>query len=472
MKVFRIPINGEMPLVRQLDLENVSCKSLLGDNRPLMRHSDGALHAGLIETVDGHPRIGLFGFSDPREVWQRLASPVSSPNSIGDSQPATDSNQNGAYIAYVESVVDRGQAGYLVHIPDPFGDPSYFKVHGPLTPTGSWQNSFLQGSRGYNSVVYGWRDTNTGSIYVGVSRDGRTFLPTKLLVRDKGVVNGPAIGIRGDYVLMVYQTSNPAFAPRSRTQNSHDEYYYAWCESGDSGENWSEPAALLPDTKDLPDAIAYSVSGKDDLQRSEVPLSGAGMLSSSLQVLAWAAPSPLESRLFVMTSVTPSAGPGGEDWGGSNNSVGVLAHKPIAVGGTWKPVLTNRSLFRRTKTKPYTGRVGTQYKYSALPGTVVRAVAYVDRAPSGSELEDQIAILVSTNTGNSFDYEATFSASQLQLEPDAEIVIANSACCYADLEGNVWQDLLFGDVKRPDAIQHAKLPIGINVQDLDRTLSW
>jgi hypothetical protein len=99
-------------------------------------------------------------------------------------------------------------------------------------------------------------------------------------------------------------------------------------------------------------------------------------------------------------------------------------------------------------------------------------IAYVDRAPQDSPLEDQLAILVSTNKGDSFDFESTFSASELGLADDAELVISNSACCFADGAGDIWQDLLLADARKPDRILHATVPVGLNGQGLDPTLSW
>ena len=97
---------------------------------------------------------------------------------------------------------------------------------------------------------------------------------------------------------------------------------------------------------------------------------------------------------------------------------------------------------------------------------------YVDKAPKGSNLEDQVAVLVSTNKGDSFDFEAVFTASQLKLDRSSDVVISNSASCYADSAGDVWADLLVTDAKRPEAVLHAVLPIGINAQGLDPTPGW
>jgi hypothetical protein len=443
---------------------------LLGDNREIMRHSSGAIHAAIVER---NGRMSLFGAKEFGEAMTRLVGPISGERSQGDEAPATDSNQNGTYVAYVQHS-GSGAAGYLTHIPDPFGDPAEFRVYGPLTPlSGLATNSFLQASHAFDSLVYGWRDEKTGDLFVGVSSDGATFPTAQRVASDQHITRGPATGIHGDYVIFAYETTNPQFKPVDSDGGRRN--YYVWCESGDGGESWSEPQPLFPESSRLPRATGYALAPHGDLTRSEVPIAAeAPLWDPSLQLLASAnLEDPRDSRVFIMTTAVPAPNPRHGDWAGSDNSLGLLAFKPIEIGGEWGYAVTNRSLFRRTElTKPYVGRTGRLYKYSALPGTPIRVVMYVDKAPQGSNLEDQVAVLVSTTKGDSFDFETVFTASQLKLDRSSDVVISNSASCYADSAGDVWADLLVTDAKRPEAVLHAVLPIGINAQGLDPTLSW
>lgn len=472
MKVSRTGVDKATAVVDRLDIDHVDGASLRGDGRPLMRHSDGAMHAAVIDTAEGNRRMSLVGFKDPKEGWKILAHRIGSAEEVEESEPATDSNQNGAYIAYVET--GKSGSGGIVHIPDVFDDPNSFRVHGPLTPADrAVRGSCLQASRGYNSVVYGWRD-DEGGVYVGVSRDGQSFPEATLLVRDPNVINGPATGIYGDHVIVSFVTSDPRFRPRGKQDGGSDEYYYAWCESGDGGETWSEPAPLIRSIDDLPFAVAHSVVGSD-LVRHEVRLSGATSKLGSLQVPTWPL-SPVDSRVFAELAITPVDDLYGENWGAADNHVGILAWKPIELGDTWRYILTNRSLFRENEgAKSFDGRTGGQYKYCALPGTSVRVVAYVDKVPRDghdSDLEDHVVLLMSTNMGDSFDHETSFSASALGLAADADAVIANSLCCHVDDKGDIWQDLLLGDVRAPESILTATLPTGINVAGFDPTMHW
>ncbi|MGY2087834.1 hypothetical protein [Nocardia gipuzkoensis] len=465
MKFHRLEDNCSDISVRSLSAEGLVAASLLGDNRELMRHDEGAIHAVLTGSSKSGRALYLFG---SREFNQELTD-LSGPFATHDAaDPATDSNQNGVYVAFTQS--NGGvRAGYIAHVPDPFGDPGDIRVHGPLTPTGAdADNSFLQASRAENSVVYAWR-TAAGEIHVGISPDGVDFPTTTSVVADAYAVRGPAIGIQGDYAIFAYQTKDPRFAPVDSQVG--DGAYYVWLESGDSGATWTEPKPLFPDISELPLATGLSLeSQRNDLIRSEIKVSGAGNSGIlAAQLLAWVnAEDYPDSRVFALATLAPAAD--STRWA---PSVGVLAFKDFGVGGEWGYTVTNRDLYRRSGIgEDYAGRAGKHFKYSALPGTPVRVVSYVDSAPSGSGLEDQVAILVSTTKGETFEYESVFTASELNFSPDAELLISNSACCYADHEGGIWQDLLVGDARRPDTVVHATLPIGLTVEGRDPTLVW
>jgi hypothetical protein len=466
MKFNRLSTQGTAGVVRSLTAEGLLVDSLLGDNRELMRHDEGAIHAVVTGSNGKGRALFLFGSGEFDEELTSLSGPFAEEDAAN---PATDSNQNGVYVAFTQKSND-GRSGYIAHVPDPFGDPSDIRLHGPLTPPdGNAENSFLQASRAENSVAYAWRDNSTGEIHVGICADGVTFPSATPIVNDAHAVRGPAIGIQGDYAICTYQTTNPEFAP---IDSQADGAYYAWLESGDRGATWTEPKPLFPTADELPHATGLTLKSGNDLIRSEIKVSGGsygGVLAA--QILAWVNPLDYpDSRVFAMTTLTPAIEPEGSDWA---PNIGVLAFKDFGVGGDWGYTITNRNLYRRSAVNEgYAGRAGKYFKYSALPGTKVRVVSYVDSAPEGSGLEDQIAILVSTTKGDTFDYETVFSASDLTFEPDAELLISNSACCYADTEGRIWQDLLIGDLKRPSRVVHATLPIGLSVEGRDPTLVW
>ncbi len=422
--------------IRPLRASRSSWEALAGDNREIMRHSSGAVHAAITEPQNGHLVLSLYGAQEfGVELQQLSASFAASDAGVA----ATDSNHNGAYVAYTQAD-GLGRAGSVAHFPDPFGDAGDHRLLGPLTPRGAdVENSFLQASRANNTVVYGWRDRTTGDIFVGVSQDGLEFPPAQTLLTDPDAVRGPATGIQGDYVIYVYQSRSPRFAPVD--SHTGDGAYYVWSDSGDGGVTWSEPGPLFPHPDSLPFAIGLSRGRGDDLKREEIGVSPAGSAARpATQLLAWANPADIsDSRVFAMTALTPLTSDGNADWSADGNDIGLLAFKSFGVGGEWSYSITNRSLYRRADlAQPYQGRIGTLFKYSALPGTRVRVVTYVNRAPAGSELDDQIVVLVSTNKGDSFDYESTFTATS----------------------------------KHESTVVHVTLPIGLNVQGIDPTLVW
>ena len=392
-----------------------SADSIRGSGRELMRHSDGTLHAALLEMSEsGTPRIGLFGIGPNQERWKRLHGPLSPDTSTGDSEPATDSNSNGTYTAYIQASKG-GSSGWIAHHPDPFGDPAHFSLNGPVTPLDETVvGSFLQASRNFNSVVYGWRDVKRGVIYVGVSRDGREFPEARVVVKDPELVHGPAVAVYGDYVLVAYMTRDTSIAPVDHRSIQND-VYHAYVESNDGGKTWSRRMSLIRNVSDLPRVTGFSLDESEDLRRVEFPLLGAAREKDSLQALAWpveALDSSKENRLFVLTSLIPD---NLATWDERDNSVGVLNFKPIEPGGDWHHVVTNTALF---SPKGASGsRRGESYKYSALPETPIRAVSYVERTPSGCSFEDRVVLMLSTNTGQLWDQEHLFNISDLGFAP-------------------------------------------------------
>lgn len=465
MKTHRTKTESAQIQTRDVGMRGAESRYIVGDNRELMRHSDGSLHVALVVNGRSGPRLNVLGAHAGDADLVPLSGPIGKGNA-GD--PATDSNQNGVYIAFTQQD-ERGSAGYVARIPDLFNDGKQIEISDALTPLdGAAENSFLQGSRGYNSVAYAWRDRKKGVIYAGVSKDGHRFPEARVVVKDRAIVGGPAIGVYADLVILTYQTASKAFAPDGYEGEKGN--FYAYMESGDGGDTWSKPSRLVDHVRDLPPALAYSVGQKGDPERMEVPLSGASILRTSMQSLVWEPFEGPDKRIFALTTFTAEA----NHPSGVAEEVGVLTWKPPILGATWKHVLTNRAIFRRagSAAKGAKDRQIGQFKYCALPGTSVRVVAYVEKSAAGVSVEDRVVLLVSTNMGDSFDHEASYSASDLGLGNRADVTISNSACTHIDGNGDLWQDLLVGDLKKPAKLRHALLPVGINVQGTDATQSW
>jgi hypothetical protein len=446
-------------------LPTIGCTSDLikGHGRELMRHGDNTIHAALLEKDYKASKLSLFAIDKGKGKWIKYIDKLSGIESLGDSEPATHSNTNGIYVAYVKKT-EKGDIGVIAHIPDLIGNPQELYRYDVTPKGGTCQGSFLQASRNYNSVVYGWFDPKNGAIYVGVSVDGKQFPEASTLVIDKNAIFGPAVSIYGNYVLMVYKTNNIEYAPKYHDGKS---YYHVYIESGDCGKTWSKPTCLHSNLNSLPHISSYSINNKDFFRR-ELVLSGLSAIKESFQTLAWAAvdiADESDGRIFAMASMLVLSSKNKT----TKNSVGMLSFKPIAVGGNWQHVITNNDLFTDNLEKPL--RISTNHKYSALPQTPVRAVSYVEKS-TDKNIEDRIAIILSIDTGQTWNYRQSFNASELKMNTNSSIIISNSACLFVDSSGNVWLDLLIGNEGSKEQIKHVILPTDINVNDLDPALTW
>jgi hypothetical protein len=434
-----------------------------GHGREIMRHGDNTIHGAFLESIGKANKMSLFAIEKGKGKWKKYIDKLSGLDSLEDSEPSTHSNTNGIYVAYIKKTKD-GKNGAIVHIPDLLKNPEDIKRH-EVTPADSvCQGSFLQASRNYNSVVYGWYDTKSGSVYVGVSKDGINFPKASPLVIDKNVLFGPAVGIYGKYILVVYKTNSKKYAPKYHDGKS---YYHVFIESGDCGESWTAPACLHPSLTELPSIASYAVT-ENDFTRKELNLSGYGDKLQSLQALAWSAVDirdESDGRIFAMSSMLVIS-PKNKL---TKYNVALLSFKPIEVGGSWQHVVTNNDFFTDAADKPL--RISTNHKYSALPQTPVRAVSYIEKSVV-KNVEDRVVIFLSTDTGQTWPYRQFFNASELKMDKNVSLIISNSACLFADADGNVWLDLLIGNENSKEQIKHVVLPTDISVSELDPTLTW
>jgi len=112
----RTTVQQVRALIQWIPINAPGSDSLIGNNRELMRHSDGTIHAILAEILDGKQALSAFGSQEPAGEWQRLASPLSSDSGLDNATPATDSNQNGVYVALAQDA-GNGSSGAIAQIP-------------------------------------------------------------------------------------------------------------------------------------------------------------------------------------------------------------------------------------------------------------------------------------------------------------------------------------------------------------------
>lgn len=106
------------------------------------------------------------------------------------------------------------------------------------------------------------------------------------------------------------------------------------------------------------------------------------------------------------------------------------------------------------------------YQYGALPGTPLRAVAYIERGINeGATAEETVVVGASTDTGKTFPHFVRYKASDFGLPRDAHLVMRSSQCLWRDQDGSVSLDVFVspatGDRGR---VVYAKVPLGIQVK--------
>ena len=477
-------------------LSQLAKESIDGAGRNIMRTADG----GLVSTysiVNGERLDLVFSASlDNGESWNETV--VKDVNGTVR-QAAIDSNFQGSYIAFTEER-DGLNVGRIAFASAPFADKPEIIVSDAVTPAGvEAKDTFIQASRkGWGNlsdqdretVVYGWQDEVSKSLYIGVSKDGRSFPQAKKVVQDAYATSGPAVAIRGNFVIATYLTTNPTFAPVDvANKDGSMRSYPAWIESMDGGQTWSAPKPLFGSkSADYPLVEVQAASGQYDNLR----LSG-GTTQPNSPILNWgginarsaggsrdASSSKADDDKSVSAApVTTGVGEVGPDDGitfvqtsmmasgsvGRNGEVSIVSFRQIQPNAKWTHVIANNRLSdsNRDNETSTMDAPTSHFQYSALIDTPVRATTYKE-ADNG---DPRLVVAVSTDTGKVFNHHVSFSAnalSELGVKGfDATAVFSASQCLFEDRDGDVYVDLL---VTQGGDTRYARLPIGVNARQL------
>jgi hypothetical protein len=474
----------------------VSEASIANAGRNIMRTVDGGIVA-TYAVANGERSALIFARSLENGVtWDQVEFPAVT----GDvRQAAVDSNFKGSYIAFSERVGD-AIVMRIAHTAAPFAEDPAFVVSASVAPVGVVPaDVYIQASRkgwgqlsdvAKETVAYGWQDANTGALYVGVSPDGETFPLALKVLEDPYAASGPAVAVRGNYVVASYQTTNPDIVPSDVPEHLRaGRTYTAWIESMDGGLTWSEPRPVFGHlSTDFPLAKIVDPSGEVDYLR----LAGGTALPNS-PTLNWGSsrsrpdrggnllsradddptvPSVLQTEVqfadakesesgltFVQTSMN---GIGAD---GAASEVSIVSFRQIMPGAPWTHVVAHNQL----TSDPSLVDAGTstldvdasQFQYSALIDTKIRATSYkeVDTDTGASRL----VIAVSTDTGMSFDHHVSFGEEELAAHGITGFgpagVFTVSQCLYEDRNGEVYVDVM---VSSGDGMRFVSLPTGVN----------
>lgn len=464
-----------------------------GGSRNVMRTAEGALIGAFVKLEHGKNALYFSNSGDDGKTWYSV-SPGKAGQSADALYPAVDSNFNGAYLAFVDKGGDN--VGRIAFSPNPLDKRPRFEVSNPVTPKlSSVRGSFVAASRvGWgdkpsafaNTVAYGWTDAGTGDVYVGVSPDGKSFPEAKKVLTDSTVRTGPAVTIHGDYVFVLYLSGDPAMAPADLPGKSADAKYPVWVESRDLGKTWSSPAPLF----------GRSIADFPRIKTATVKAGGG--VAKGQAYAAGGSPDWLAATLVWETHVTDKTGgivfavsslgavtPDGATPLDPGNLVGVVSFRPLKPGSAWTHVIANHDILRsgdaenriRQLVSPLvkvsgtyapSGMAGVRHQYSALVDTPVRATSYVQRSATTGQA--MIAVVASSDTGKSFDHFKSFSEDDLKAlgvaHFDSSMVMNVSQCLFEGRNGDVYVDALIHDSRGTGAIQHVKLPLDINANEL------
>ncbi|MFD9901260.1 hypothetical protein [Mesorhizobium sp. NPDC059025] len=466
-------------------LKNLSQESVDGAGRNIMRTTDG----GLVSTysVKNGSNLNLvFGASlDNGDNWnETMVKGIDGKVH----QAAIDSNFQGSYIAFTEER-DGMNVGRIAFASAPFADKPEIAVSEVVTPAGvEAQDTFVQASRrgwggvadeNRQTVVYGWQDKHSKSLYVGVSKDGHTFPMAKKVVQDAFATSGPAVAIRGNYVIASYQTTNPEFAPTDVASGAAPQRSYpAYIESMDGGETWAAPKPLFGlKSSDYPMVKVETRLGSYDNLR----LAG-GTSQPNSPTLTWGGTREIEQpndkgdkSASLAPAIDPSRDPNNGisfvqtsmmamDSSGNLGEVSVVSFKPIKPANSpWKHVVANNKLSQGMQnvetSKPNVST--SHFQYSALIDTPIRATSYKEYDQSSGKA--RLVVAVSTDTGMNFTHHVSFTADELSKQGvevfDAKAIFSSSQCLFEDRSGEVYLDVL---VMQDGNTHYARVPVGVN----------
>ncbi|EMQ2878379.1 hypothetical protein V9N52_003694 [Vibrio navarrensis] len=481
--------------------ENISKSSVDGAGRNIMRTAQGGIVAAFAIADGGRSELTFSRSLDNGESWNNI---YFNDTNGTIRQVAIDSNFQGSYIAFTKE--ENGvTTGHIAYTTAPFSTNPSFIVSQTVTPESvEPHDTFIQASRkGWGNqsdenratIVYGWQDRKSKNLYIGVSKDGHSFPVAKKVVTDSYATSGPAVAIRGNYVIATYQTTNPDFAPKdvSRTSDTKNSYP-AWLESMDGGKTWTEPKPLFGlTTSDFPTAKVKNGLG----EYNEIRLAGGTYLPNS-PILNWSASAAgaegtrftsiedktlsgnTESRqvikalmekqkleeggtTFVQTSMK---GLEGVD---SQVEVSIVSFRSIEPNAKWHHVIANNQLTtEKNQQNAKTSKLdveANQFQYSALIDTPIRATTYKEYDPKTDKA--RIVAAVSDDTGKTFDKHFSFSHEDLSKYGlhnfDENSIFAASQCLFEDRDGEVYIDLV---VTEGSSMRFISIPIGVNAEKI------
>ncbi len=449
---------------------DVPRSSFEGAGRNVMRTPEGGLVATFVRDRQGTPSLVFSASVDNGKTWQE--SHVSTLGHVQES--AIDSNFQGSYVAFVDGLSSNA-VGRIAYTEAPFAAQPRIVVSPPVTPANVVpRDTFIQASRkGWSekddqfreTVVYGWQDTTSKSLYVGVSLDGRNFPVAREIVKDPQAVSGPAVAVRGKHVVVTYLTLDPSIGPVDIPQHQREgRAYQAWVESWDGGITWSQPGPLYGSRSSDYPTIDVEFRGEDgNLRTNTVRLAG-GTRMGNWNSLSWTA---TDNRTGEEINFVQSALSSLDEKGKDLGEVGVVSFRSSRM--PWEHAVANTRLtndpraIRQDVSMHNAAR--SQFQYSALIDTPVRATTYKEHDEANALA--RLVVTASTDTGKTFSHRISYTPQQLAKFGlpafDRSSVIEASQCLFEDRDGRVYVDLF---VHQNQRLSYVRVPVGVNAAEL------
>ena len=478
--------------VHAVDPLYVNSQNIVGPGRAYMRRPNGELvgtvvHSGSEISVLYHSESSNDGYS-----WklEKLAE-IRSDNPSTEFNPSVDSNRYGKYVAYSVPIGENRFVGQIAHKQI---DGTSFVVSGALNPktpeSNSVSKSFIAASRGadqrgnfLHDVGYGWVDEITGDIFVGHSDTGLEYPPAKLIHSDAGLVGGVSIAVAGDFLLVVFHSTNDRYQPDGLSHNTGA--FPVLMESHDGGNTWSEPKPLfglsIEDFPTLPSEDNIALAG--------------GTLHTEIvaNALAWERPEKGERNIYVTSAIQPVVRSSSETWvplgDGRSSHIGIVSSRDFnSQDRSWRHAVVHDvseeggrvasdaevSGFRiqtnygglssaNVQTPRLLASTASFHQYSALPGSPVRTLTYLENT---NQSETNLVVGISTDSGATYDQYVRVKLGNAAAPTDPTLRFSVSQCLFADPGGNIFIDAVVVGEGNADGLQHMKIPLGLNVKGL------
>ena len=462
--------SAQQVTIHAVDPLYVNSENIVTPGRAFMRRPNGEL-VGTV--VHSGPQVSALYHSessnDGRSWTLEKLAVVRANNPSTAFNPSVDSNKYGKYVAYSVPVDGKfiGQIAYKEIEGNSF---VLSGVYNPKTPkSNSVSKSFIAASRGTDEwgnflrdVGYGWVDKTTGDILVGHSDTGIEFPAAKLIHSDAGLVGGVSIAVSGDFLLVVFHSNNKKYQPIELARSNGA--FPILMESDDGGDTWTEPQPLF----------GLSIKDFPVLSSAANILLAGGTQGTDIvaNALAWERKKKGEKNIYVTSSIQPVIRLSSGNWAPLNNDrsshFGIVSSRDFnSKDKNWRHAVIH-DIYRRLplasiQTSDVLSVSASLHQYSALPGSPVRTLTYLEKK---GLYEINLVVGISIDSGMTYGQYVRVNLGKTDSPDDAALRFSVSQCLFGDPGGNIFIDVVVVNGKDGVGLKHMKIPLHLNLKNL------